>query len=336
MAVTNYITMDGMLMGEMTNGVMRNYGTDALGSVVETVLNGVEENTYQYKPCGGLLAKTGIGADPFYLWNGGSGYRATGLPNSDFYVRRRHYSSTSAIWTTADPLWPKENPYCYIDSNPLYLADPSGLAAKESYARVKSTKSVLGVKGYVTLPNSCDVLPPGSSYIDFYVSFAGPGGTDIDCGVSFSCDPNGDSSGWFITTKPTVSGGKKKCDACSPGSSILISLEILGKNATCKAGTEDSITIPNIKTTGLAQMAMGAGWNTPVTAKHSLAWWSNPQVKDSSTSLFTPWSAAAYGAVEDNTSDYTVTSKFPLAGYLHEVSSPCDCPDKTSTKWTDS
>ncbi len=31
-----------------------------------------EENTYQYKPYGGVLAKTGTAADPSFLWNGGS------------------------------------------------------------------------------------------------------------------------------------------------------------------------------------------------------------------------------------------------------------------------
>ena len=128
MAVTSYITMDGMLMGEMTNGVMRNYGTDALGSVVETVLNGVEEYTYQYKPYGGLLAKTGVGADPLYLWNGGSGYRATSLAFSDTYVRNRHYSSTSSSWSTSDRLFPQELPYIYARDMPTSLPDPSGLS----------------------------------------------------------------------------------------------------------------------------------------------------------------------------------------------------------------
>ncbi len=127
MAVTNYISMDGMLIGEMTNGVMRNYGTDALGSVVETVLNGVEENTYQYKPYGGLLAKTGVAADPSYLWNGGSGYRATSLRNSSSYVARRHFTDITGTWTTVDPLWPVEPPFGYSAGNPVTYTDPSGL-----------------------------------------------------------------------------------------------------------------------------------------------------------------------------------------------------------------
>ena len=127
MAYTSYITIDGTLVGEETNGVMRNYGTDALGSVVTTTLNGVAENTYRYKPYGGLLAKTGTAADPSFLWNGGNGYRATKLTNSEFYVRARHLCSTAAQWTTRDLLWPGERAYAHAGSNPAVHADPSGL-----------------------------------------------------------------------------------------------------------------------------------------------------------------------------------------------------------------
>ena len=44
---------------------------------------------------GATLAKTGTAADPSFLWNGGSGYRATTLTTSAYYVRRRHYSTVS-------------------------------------------------------------------------------------------------------------------------------------------------------------------------------------------------------------------------------------------------
>lgn len=130
MGKTSYISSNGMLIGEETNGVMRNYGTDALGSVVETVLNGVEENTYVYKPYGATLAKTGTAADPSFLWNGGSGYRATALASSNFYVRRRHLSDSSASWTTVDPLWPGEHSYSYVSGRPASSADPSGLQCR--------------------------------------------------------------------------------------------------------------------------------------------------------------------------------------------------------------
>ena len=59
MPTTDYIVANGMMLGEVTNGVMRNYGTDALGSVVQTYSNGVPENTYACKPYGTTLTKTG-------------------------------------------------------------------------------------------------------------------------------------------------------------------------------------------------------------------------------------------------------------------------------------
>jgi len=127
-ATTNYITVSGMIIGEATGGVSRAYGLDALGSVVATYAGTSVQNTYAYKPYGGLLAKTGTASDPSFLWNGGSGYRATTLANSDFYVRRRHYSRTSAQWLSVDRLWPKERAFNYCRSNPAARVDPSGLS----------------------------------------------------------------------------------------------------------------------------------------------------------------------------------------------------------------
>ncbi len=125
---TNFITSHGMIWGEISDtGVTRSYGHDALGSVTETFVNGALENTYRYTPYGSLLAKTGTAPDPSFLWNGGSGYRATGLVNSDFYVRRRHFSRNTAQWTTVDPVWPSEPPFNYAGSNTTTRVDPSGL-----------------------------------------------------------------------------------------------------------------------------------------------------------------------------------------------------------------
>lgn len=128
MAVTKYITVDGMILGEVTNGVMRNYGTDALGSVVATYTGGALENTYRYKPYGGLLAKTGTATDPKFLWNGDSGYRASNLSEVGLYVRFRHYSFTAATWTAVDGLWPLQSPYGYVSNRPVSGNDPTGLA----------------------------------------------------------------------------------------------------------------------------------------------------------------------------------------------------------------
>lgn len=137
MAKTSYISSNGMIIGEMTSGVMRAYGPDALGSVVATYTTGAVENGYQYKPYGGTLAKTGVAADPAFLWNGGSGYRATTLTNSDYYVRRRKFSSTSGQWNTVDPMWPRQPAYGYVRGNPVRWRDPSGLDGDEVVGTLK-------------------------------------------------------------------------------------------------------------------------------------------------------------------------------------------------------
>jgi len=127
MAKTSYISSNGMIIGEMTSGVMRAYGLDALGSVVSTYTGSSVENAYQYKPFGATLAKTGAAADPSFLWNGGSGYRATGLVSSEYFVRTRHYATGIAKWTTVDTFWPSQRAYVYVLVNPISRSDPSGL-----------------------------------------------------------------------------------------------------------------------------------------------------------------------------------------------------------------
>ena len=104
---------------------------------METVLNGVEENTYVYKPYGGTLAKTGSATDPSFLWNGGSGYRSTGQSYSESYVRRRHLAITSGLWTSLDPWWPRETACRYGNSSPVNFRDPSGLTTSCTIKKFK-------------------------------------------------------------------------------------------------------------------------------------------------------------------------------------------------------
>ncbi len=127
MAVTKYLSNNGMIIGESTGSTNRAYGVDALGSVVATYTGTSVENTYQYKPYGAVLAKTGTAADPSFLRNGGSGFRATKLTNLEYYVRARHYSSTGANWSSADAEWPGQAAYGYCSGNPVSCFDPFGL-----------------------------------------------------------------------------------------------------------------------------------------------------------------------------------------------------------------
>ena len=129
MAVTNYYSFGGEIIGEETGGVRRDYLTDALGSVTATVTSAsAVENTYRYKPYGDTLAKTGTGSDPKFLWNGKWGYFETRKNYPDLYVRSRYYSSKTGIWTTVDPKWPNEPPYKYVNNNPLRYKDQYGLS----------------------------------------------------------------------------------------------------------------------------------------------------------------------------------------------------------------
>ncbi len=128
MPVTNYHTLNGELLGETGPGGRRFYGKDALGSVVATYdQNGTLENTYRYKPYGGLLSKTGSAPDPRFMWTGSTGSRTTGASYAEQYNRARHYGSRQAGWTSVDPLWPGLPAYEYALSAPTAYTDASGL-----------------------------------------------------------------------------------------------------------------------------------------------------------------------------------------------------------------
>ena len=128
MAVTNYYTVNGQIIGEGTAaGGYRPYGHDALGSVVATYdSTGSLENTYRNAPYGTQVEKTGTAADPCFLYNGGSGYRTTGRSYSPYYVRARHLDNETAQWTTVDALWPLQLPYLYAMASPATRTDLSG------------------------------------------------------------------------------------------------------------------------------------------------------------------------------------------------------------------
>jgi RHS repeat-associated protein len=132
MAVTNYYTIDGAIVGEQTSAGRINYATDALGSVTGTLVGNQLVNTYAYKPYGALLASTGSGTAPKQQWVGNLGYRPTGRAQSDYYVRARHYGSAPGRWTTVDPLWPGEVPYTLVGNSPLSVVDPSGYGGEGS------------------------------------------------------------------------------------------------------------------------------------------------------------------------------------------------------------
>src|ERR1041385_418314 len=121
MPVTNYYTVGSEIIGEKATGGSRvDYLTDMLGSVTATVNQSAQVvNTYRNKPYGAQLAKTGVGADPAFLWVGSHGHRQTSNKFSEDYVRARHYSINTGQWTTKDPIDLQGNGFNYVLSNPV-------------------------------------------------------------------------------------------------------------------------------------------------------------------------------------------------------------------------
>jgi hypothetical protein len=117
------------MLGSGSGGGRTDYLSDALGSVTATVSQSpAVVNTYRYKPYGAQLSKTGAGADPKFTWVGTRGYRDTGRPSSDKYVRARHCGTAQAAWTTCDRTWPIERAYEYSRGRATSSADFTGLA----------------------------------------------------------------------------------------------------------------------------------------------------------------------------------------------------------------
>jgi hypothetical protein len=134
MAITNYHTVNGEMIGETTSAARTGYLTDGLGSVTATQSStGNVSTTYRYKPYGSLLAKTGAGLDPRFLWKGARGYRI-GSAAIFTYVRARHLCASLGLWTSRDQLWPQELAFSYANLNPVTLYDPTGSAVNHLLA----------------------------------------------------------------------------------------------------------------------------------------------------------------------------------------------------------
>ena len=64
-----------------------------------------------------------------FLWCGTWGYRFNEryAQYTSHYVRARHYSSLQGMWSTVDPLYPRERAYGYVENRVTVGIDPSGL-----------------------------------------------------------------------------------------------------------------------------------------------------------------------------------------------------------------
>ncbi len=125
MAVTEYYTVNGQIIGEQVHGGARvRYMPDALGSVT-VANNGTKDNPASYTPYGRGDAPSGATMG----WAGAQGYR--GNTHGIYYVRARHY--TAGRWLSADLLWPVESAYNYCDSNPTSTTDATGLKCASKF-----------------------------------------------------------------------------------------------------------------------------------------------------------------------------------------------------------
>ena len=126
MAVTNYYTVNGEILGESTSGTYLDYLTDALGSVTATVNQSAAiVQKARYKPYGTLLSGTQFKMG----WVGTLGYRSSTTKFAESYVQHRTYGNKQGQWTSIDPIWPDESPYAYVSGNPTTAVDPNGLSA---------------------------------------------------------------------------------------------------------------------------------------------------------------------------------------------------------------
>jgi RHS repeat-associated protein len=130
MLTKRYDTINGRIRSESSGGVRTGYLPDALGNVTATVQDGAIVNTYRYKPSGALLSKTGAGDDPKFQWNGTHGYRQTGVPIADTYIRARHYARQAGQWTSTDPMEGQRQHYVYANASPTTRIDPDGLTPR--------------------------------------------------------------------------------------------------------------------------------------------------------------------------------------------------------------
>ncbi len=124
MSVTTFTTVNGRILRQNKDGVVHNFVSDPLGSVVmvrDTSGNTVYEA--EYDPYGNVQSETGT--NPSGLgYVGTLGYIKDSA--SSMYVRARYLLNNLGRWLTKDPLWPDEAGYVYAGAAPSQVYDPSG------------------------------------------------------------------------------------------------------------------------------------------------------------------------------------------------------------------
>ena len=127
MGTVRYTVLDGEIVSENRNGVIRDYVPDPLGSTVALLDNTQTiTDTFSYFPSGTVASRTGTTSTPFQFV-GTKGYHADASGKT--YVRARVLEPRKSRWLTEDPIgfgggdW---NLYSYARNGPTRLIDTSG------------------------------------------------------------------------------------------------------------------------------------------------------------------------------------------------------------------
>ncbi len=124
MSVTTFTTVNGRILRQNKDGVVHNFVSDPLGSVVmvrDTSGNTVYEA--EYDPYGNVQSETGT--NPSSLgYVGTLGYIKDSA--TSMYVRARYLLNNLGRWLTKDLLWPSEPGFVYANSAPSVWVDPTG------------------------------------------------------------------------------------------------------------------------------------------------------------------------------------------------------------------
>jgi len=213
MSVT-YATVNGMLVMENRGGVKTEYISDTLGNLIQCRdMSGNKTYEAWYWSYGEVRESTGTNPSP-WGFVGTLGYYTDAL--NYLYVRARYYRPNLTRWQTVDPLWSDEQAFGYVDQNPIYLVDASGLGPACS---CKPTK-LLGVKR--TDPFYACYL----KVCQWYSTVCTPSTTQADCSGFPSCKGLNDSlppclpsnpcysECWHTGGNPTPGGGQWLPDWC--------------------------------------------------------------------------------------------------------------------------
>jgi len=148
-STTTYTTVNGLILRQVKDGVVHNFVSDPLGSVVmvrDTSGNTVYEA--EYDPYGNVQSETGI--NPYeFGYVGTLGY----VKDSAFslYVRARYLLTNLGRWLTKDPLWPSEPGFVYAGAVPTRFTDCNGLLPSPDNFYGKYCGAKIGISPVVPL-----------------------------------------------------------------------------------------------------------------------------------------------------------------------------------------